>query len=204
MSSGAGRGGRGFGRGSLSGRLRDDHALTAAVAIGAAAGDDLATTAAAALDNLATAIAAVASRLTGTALFRCLLAVAAILTAEKAVALLAAIAAMMTGEQTTVALLAMAAVTSDRTGVTAHEGNGHECEEHRQRKTEKPLHQKPPTGGKPNAAAASAKPSRMEPRSGTATGPQQQMFHYPQPAHPSSACEDTQAGKNIPATENSP
>ena len=147
MSSGAGRGGRGFGRGSLSGRLRDDHALTAAVAIGAAAGDDLATTAAAALDNLATAIAAVASRLTGTALFRCLFAVAAILTAEKAVALLAAIAAMMTGEQTTVALLAMAAVTSDRTGVTAHEGNGHECEEHRQRKTEKPLHQKPPTGG---------------------------------------------------------
>jgi hypothetical protein len=204
VSSGAGRGGRGFGRGSLSGRLRDDHALTAAVAIGAAAGDDLATTAAAALDNLAAAIAAVASRLTGTALFSHFFAMATILATEEAVALLAAVAAMMTGKQTTVALPAMAAVTSDRTGITAHEGDGHECEEHRQRKTEKPLHQKPPTGGKPNAAAASAKPSRMEPRSGTATGPQQQMFHYPQPAHPSSACEDTQAGKNIPATENSP
>ncbi len=52
---------------------------------------------------------------------------------------------MHAGQQTTVALAAtVAAVTGDNTRVTADEGDGHEREEHRESKTEKPLHHRPP------------------------------------------------------------
>jgi hypothetical protein len=209
--------GSSFGRIALGGRLRDNHALAAAVAAGATAGNNLAaddftaaaarTTfrhnlaapAAAVRDDRAAAAAAIrgnrtaaaaavrgnrtaARRLTGTALDGRFLAMATVPTAtEEPMALLTAVASVVTGKQTAVATTAMAAVAGHRTRVTANEGDGDQGEKHRKRKTEKPLHQKPPTGGNPNAAVASNKPSRREPRSGTATGPQQPMFHDPPP-----------------------
>ena len=200
----------GLGRNSIADLLRHDHALTAAVAVGAAAGNHFAATAVAAIrDDFAAAAAirgdfATAAAIRGSltarsTLSHSLFAVAAILAmTEQAMALLAAVATMVTGEQPAMALTSMAAMPSNRTGVTANEGDGHQREEHCKRKTEKPLHQKPPTRGNTNAAAASTKPSRLEPRSGTATGPQQPMFHAPPPARLSSACEFTQTGKSLP------
>ena len=67
------------------------------------------------------------------------------------------VATVMTGQQATVATLAtVAAVAGDGTRVTADEGDGDEREEHRNSKTEEPLHQKPPLGiagrtGRPEA-----------------------------------------------------
>lgn len=127
---------RSLGRNALgSGLLRDDHAFATTVTTGATTADNLATTAAAAAlaDSLAAGI-------TGDGFF----AVAAMTSTEQTVAPLAAMAAMMTGKQTTVAPTPVAAMTGDRTAVTADQGDGDEREEHRQRKTKKPLHQKPP------------------------------------------------------------
>jgi hypothetical protein len=51
------------------------------------------------------------------------------------------------GEQTAVALpAAMAAMAGHRARVTADEGDGHQREQHRNRKTEEPLHHRPPLG----------------------------------------------------------
>jgi len=77
----------------------------------------------------------------------------------------------VTGEQTAMAPLGtVAAVAGDGTGVTAHEGDGDEGEEHRESTTEETLHHKPPLGDRTRVRPK--KPSRSEPRSGTATGPQ--------------------------------
>jgi len=150
--------GRSLGRNALgSGLLRDDHAFATTVTTGATTADNLATTAAATTatavaDDLATAATAaavaasaaladsLAAGITGDGFF----AVAAMTSTEQTVAPLAAMAAMMTGKQTTVAPTPVAAMTGDRTAVTADQGDGDEREEHRQRKTKKPLHQKPP------------------------------------------------------------
>ena len=140
---------RSLGRNALgSGLLRDDHAFATTVTTGATTADNLATTAAATTvaDDLATAATAaaladsLAAGITGDGFF----AVAAMTSTEQTVAPLAAMAAMMTGKQTTVAPTPVAAMTGDRTAVTADQGDGDEREEHRQRKTKKPLHQKPP------------------------------------------------------------
>lgn len=143
---------RSLGRNALgSGLLRDDHAFATTVTTGATTADNLATTAAATTatavaGDLAAAAAAaaladsLAAGITGDGFF----AVAAMTSTEQTVAPLAAMAAMMTGKQTTVAPTPMAAMTGDRTAVTADQGDGDEREEHRQRKTKKPLHQKPP------------------------------------------------------------
>jgi hypothetical protein len=140
---------RSLGRNALgSGLLRDDHAFATTVTTGATTADNLATTAAA---TTATAVAgdlaaaaaladSLAAGITGDGFF----AVAAMTSTEQTVAPLAAMAAMMTGKQTTVAPTPVAAMTGDRTAVTADQGDGDEREEHRQRKTKKPLHQKPP------------------------------------------------------------
>jgi hypothetical protein len=143
---------RSLGRNALgSGLLRDDHAFATTVTTGATTADNLATTAAATTatavaGDLAAAAAAaaladsLAAGITGDGFF----AVAAMTSTEQTVAPLAAMAAMMTGKQTTVAPTPVAAMTGDRTAVTADQGDGDEREEHRQRKTKKPLHQKPP------------------------------------------------------------
>ena len=143
---------RSLGRNALgSGLLRDDHAFATTVTTGATTADNLATTAAATTatavaGDLAAAAAAaaladsLAAGITGVGFF----AVAAMTSTEQTVAPLAAMAAMMTGKQTTVAPTPVAAMTGDRTAVTADQGDGDEREEHRQRKTKKPLHQKPP------------------------------------------------------------
>ena len=143
---------RSLGRNALgSGLLRDDHAFATTVTTGATTADNLATTAAATTatavaGDLAAAAAAAAAAdslaagITGDGFF----AVAAMTSTEQTVAPLAAMAAMMTGKQTTVAPTPVAAMTGDRTAVTADQGDGDEREEHRQRKTKKPLHQKPP------------------------------------------------------------
>lgn len=71
-------------------------------------------------------------------------------------------ALMETSEETTVAtLLAVTAVTGNRTVVTADEGNGDQCEEHRKGKTEETLHKKPPPREKiANAAVTNGTPIR--------------------------------------------
>jgi hypothetical protein len=54
---------------------------------------------------------------------------------------------MMSGEQAAVATTTtVAAMTGDGTRVTADEGDGHEREEHRNRKTEETLHHRSPLG----------------------------------------------------------
>jgi hypothetical protein len=68
--------------------------------------------------------------------------VATAVLAEQAVATLTlTVATVVTGEQAAVATTGtMAAVAGDRTSVTADEGDGHQREEHRNRKTEETLH----------------------------------------------------------------
>jgi hypothetical protein len=77
-----------------------------------------------------------------------------------AMALLTTMALAMLGEETAVATLAVATVTGNRTAVTADEGNGNQCEEHRKGKTEKTLHKNPPPGKKANAAVTNGTPIR--------------------------------------------
>jgi hypothetical protein len=68
---------------------------------------------------------------------------------------------MVTGEQTTVApTAAVAAVAGHRARVTADEGDGDEGEEHRNSKTEEPLHHRPPLGETERGVRPS-KPSRI-------------------------------------------
>jgi hypothetical protein len=68
--------------------------------------------------------------------------VAATVLAEQAMAALPlTVATVLVGEQAAVATTGtMAAVAGDRTGVTADEGDGNQREEHRNCKTEEPLH----------------------------------------------------------------
>jgi len=86
---------------------------------------------------------------------------------ETAVATLTVVAAVA-------AMAAVAAVAGDGTRITTDEGDRHEGEKHRNCNTEKTLHHIPPVR-EPNASCVPEAVTK-QPRSGTATGPQQTNF----------------------------
>ena len=183
LKSGLGRSSRGGGssRSGLGRHALGDHALTTAGTAHAATldGSAFAAARAATLDGSAFAAARAATLDGSSVTARAALFGGGSLSAVALPSLVAgqqaavALLGVVLGEQTAVAPTAtVAAVTGHRARVTADEGDGDEREEHRNCKTEEPLHHRPPLGETERVVRPS-KPSRIQTRSGTATGPQQ-------------------------------
>jgi len=161
-----GSGARRGSRSSLGRSAFRDHAFPTAVAASAAAA------ARAAFRNAATAVAAVAALAAGfSAVATTLGLLGTVLGKQTAVAgrgfLTVALLGTVLGEQT-----AVAAATSKRTRVTAHEGDGNDRDEHRESKSEIPLHQNLQSRNGTRQCVRSSRHELIN-RSGTATGPQQ-------------------------------
>ena len=185
-------------------------ASSSSAAAGATAADDLATAAAraAAFDGRRFTTAAAAARLTGRSGLaaarltgsRSSLAVATVLLVAEEAAV-AAVLLVVAEEAAVATSTAMAAVAGDGARVTADEGDGNQRDEHGKTETEKTLHRIPPDeiterGCVPEAVT-------KQPRSGTATGPQQQSEsrNHPgknhHPATSSPALQELRIGESL-------